>query len=117
MKRALKVTPEFEVEVLDIEDNFLEIVQGAVEGLIQPVDYNNRLTFWVNEEFYSLTDPKPNLVATTFYNILGSEHTIMGNAVFTGGTDNEGDVQALDDETYETLLEVIAEAKVEMGGM
>lgn len=114
MKKALKVTPDFQTEVLDIEDNFLEKMQGAVEGLIQPIDYNTALTMWVNEDFYSLKEPKANFVATTFYSILGVSQTLLGNAVFTGGTDEEGEVLGLDELVLSELLEVVAEAKSEV---
>ena len=86
-------------------------MQEAVGGLIQPIDYNETLTIWVNEEFYSLENPTANFIATTFYSNLGSNQVLLGNAVFTGGTDENGEVIGLDDETYEQLLEVVAEAK------
>ena len=110
-KVAIKVTPEFEVEILDIEENFLSTMQEAVQGLIQPVDYNDNLTIWVNEEFYSLAEPKVNFVASSFYSALGADTALLGNAVFTGGTDEAGEVLGLTPEMHEAILEVVAEAK------
>jgi len=114
MKKALKVTPDFQTEVLDIEQDFLTVMQGAVEGLIQPIGYSETLTMWVNEEFYSLKDPRPNFIATTFYSILGVDQTLLGNVVFTSGTDGDGEVLGLDEVTLSELLSVVAEAKSEV---
>jgi len=110
-KVAIKVTPGFGFEVLDIEENFLPTMQGAVEGLIQPIDYNDNLTIWVNEEFYSLSDPDVNFVATSFYHALGVERPILGNAVFTGGTDEDGEVLGLTPELHEAIVEIVLEAQ------
>lgn len=118
MEKAIVLNPDFSVRVMDIsqEDTFLSQMQEAVEGLIQPIDYNDELTLWVNEEFYSLKEPKRNLVASTFYQLLGGKGDLLGTAVFTGATDEDGKVLGLSDEAFKALMEVINEgAKEEYG--
>jgi hypothetical protein len=89
-KLALQVTPEGVVTELDISSNALNVLQTAVDGLIEAVDLTNELTLWVNEEGLLRNDLKLNLIAEAFYS-----SPIMGTVVFTGGTDYEGETLGL----------------------
>lgn len=98
MKLALKVTPEAKIEKLDITENSLKQLQGAVDGYIEAVDLSHNLTMWVNEEGLLRNDLVVNPVAYAFYS-----SPILGTIVFTGGVDENGDTLGLDDKTAELI--------------
>lgn len=104
MKKALQVTTENEFRVLDLGESTLKTLQEGVGGYIQPVDYGNELTMWVNEEG-KLTGLPLNPTGTLWWASIFPNHLdyIMGDVVFTGGTDDEGDTIGLTDEQIETL--------------
>ena len=70
------------VEAKEI-DSSLESMQSIVEGLIQPVDLQEDMTLWVNEE--GLYRDDYNLLASGMANT-----SINGPAFLTGGIDEEG---------------------------
>lgn len=91
-KAALKVNTDFTTEVLDLNTNEYNQLRDAVGGLIQPVDLKPDLTVWLNEEGKLIGLPI-NLVATHMWDRsfgVGSD-ALVGNCVFTGGTDSEGE--------------------------
>jgi hypothetical protein len=100
-KLALKVTPKGEVTELDLNaGNELSILQEAVDGLIQPVDFAG-FTMWVNEEGLLRNDLEHNFALMAFY-----QTPIMGNAVFTGGVDDEGNTLPLSERSAELVKSV-----------
>jgi hypothetical protein len=91
MKTALRINTDFTTEILDLEDDSLKKLQDAVGGLIQAVDLHDDLTLWCNEEG-KLIGLTPNVIGTHLYEKnFAVQDTIMGDIVFTGGTDDEGD--------------------------
>jgi hypothetical protein len=91
MKAALRINTDFTTEILDLEDDSLKKLQDAVGGLIQAVDLHDDLTLWCNEEG-KLIGLTPNIIGTHLYEKnFGMIDVIMGDVVFTGGTDDEGD--------------------------
>lgn len=100
MKLALKITPDAKIEKLDITDNktSLGVLQEAVDGYIEAVDLAHNLTMWVNEEGLLRNDLEVNPVAFGFY-----PNPIMGNIVFTGGTDSNGNTLGLDEEAEKLI--------------
>jgi hypothetical protein len=119
MKTALRINTDFTTEVLDLETESYEQLRDAVGGLIQCVDLRDDLTIWVNEEGKLINGMQPNVIATHMWSkSFGPTDVIMGNAVFTGGTDEEGDNVALSP-VWLAQLEEIAErlrSAVEGGG-
>jgi len=106
-KLALQVSPAGEVVELDMTIDGLTVLQGAVDGLIQPIDFHG-MTMWVNEEGLLRNDLKENVIAQLFY-----AGAIMGTVVFTGGTDNVGNTLPLDHENaarIKNLSEIFAKA-------
>lgn len=102
-KLALMITPEGKVSKLDLNSsNELKQLQKAVGGYIEAVDLMPDLTMWVNEEGLLMENLQINLVAYGFYT-----NPIMGNIVFTGGTDENGDTTALS-EDYELAIRRVA---------
>jgi len=91
MKTALRINTDFTTEILDLEDDSLKKLQGAVGGWVQAVDLQDNLTLWCNEEG-KLIGLTPNVIGThMFEKSFGMTDVIMGDVVFTGGTDDEGD--------------------------
>ena len=89
MKTALRVNVDFTTEVLDLEAESYEQLSGAVGGLIQPVDLRPNLTIYVNEEGKLMSLPV-NVIGTHLgEKSFGMTDVIVGNCVFTGGTDPE----------------------------
>lgn len=95
MKTALRINTDFTTEILDLEADSLMQLQEAVGGLVQAVDLHDDLTLWCNEEG-KLIGLTPNIIGTHLYEKnFAVTDTIMGDIVFTGGTDDEGDNLAL----------------------
>jgi hypothetical protein len=91
MKTALRINIDFTTEILDLEDDSLKKLQGAVGGWVQAVDLQDNLTLWCNEEG-KLIGLTPNVIGTHLWEkSFGMTDVIMGDVVFTGGTDDEGD--------------------------
>lgn len=91
MKTALRINTDFTTEILDLEDDSLKKLQGAVGGWVQAVDLRDDLTLWCNEEGKLIGLPN-NVIGTHLWEkSFGMTDVIMGDIVFTGGTDDEGD--------------------------
>jgi hypothetical protein len=89
MKTALRVNTDLTTEVLDLEAESYEQLSGAVGGYIQPVDLREDLTIWVHEEGKLIGLPV-NLIGTHMWErSYGKTDVMVGNVVFTGGTDYE----------------------------
>jgi hypothetical protein len=96
MKTALRINTDFTTEILDLEADSLMQLQEAVGGLVQAVDLHDDLTLWCNEEGKLINGMLANVIGTHLYEKnFGMTDIIMGDIVFTGGTDDEGDNLAL----------------------
>jgi hypothetical protein len=113
-KTAVIVRADLSTEILDITENELSQLQQAVDGLIQPVDIGP-VTMWVNEEGLMRNDLKANWIASGFMKEIGSGTPIMGDAVFTGGTDEDGNTLGMPEDAMSELLRVTAKAKEVLG--
>lgn len=90
-KLALMITPKGKVSKLDLNSsNELKQLQEAVDGYIEAVVLGPDLVMWVNEEGLLRDNLEVNPIASGFY-----PTPIMGNIVFTGGTDDEGETIGL----------------------
>lgn len=95
MKEALRVNTDFTTEVLDLSSNEYEQLRDTVGGLIQAVDLRQGLTIWVNEEG-KLIDLPVNVIGTHLWEkSFGMTDVIVGNCVFTGNADDEGETLEL----------------------
>ena len=109
MKTALRINTDFTTEILDLEVDSLEQLQGAVGGLVQAADLYDNLTLWCNEEGKLINGMQPNVIGTHMWEkSFGATDVIMGDVVFTGGTDDEGDNLALP-YPWQLQLEELAE--------
>lgn len=95
MKTALRINTDFTTEILDLDTDTLKKLQDAVGGWVQAVDLRDDLTVWCNEEG-KLIGLTPNVIGTHMWErSFGMTDAIMGNVVFTGGTDANGENLAL----------------------
>ena len=89
MKTALIVNTDCTTEVIDLEAEEYEQLSKAVGGMIQPVDLKTDLSIVVNEEG-KLKRMPVNIVGTHLWErSYGQTDVMVGNVVFTGGTDYE----------------------------
>jgi hypothetical protein len=95
MIAALRINTDFTTEILDLEEDTLGKLQGAVGGWVQAVDLHDDLTLWCNEEG-KLTGLPTNVIGTHLWEkSFGMTDIIMGDIVFTGGTGDQGENLAL----------------------
>jgi hypothetical protein len=96
-RKALVINTDGTVAVIDPT---LDALQAAVGGWVQAVDLTDTLTLWVNEEGKMVGLPY-NPYAQALWNDTYGRGTdyLVGNAVITGGTDEDGETLGLDDES------------------
>ena len=78
-----------------IEDTELETLQDAVGGLIQAVDLTTSLTMWCNEEGKLIGLPVNPVATAMWTRYFGETDVIVGNVVFTGGCDEDGNTTSI----------------------
>jgi hypothetical protein len=107
MKRALRVTTDFQVEVLDLSTDSYRQLSDSVGGLVEHVGLNSQVSLWCNEEGKLQAEPLLNPVATFFFHQeYGPSDLICGDVVFTGGDDGNGDNESLSVENAEMIKDV-----------
>lgn len=106
MKSAIIIKTTGETEIVDIANDELATLQKAVGGYIEAVALNDNLTMWLNEEGKVEGLPH-NPLAQHFFDLrfgTGVDY-IVGNAVFTGGADENGETMGLENDTISRLVE------------
>ena len=100
MTKAIRVTTNGNLEEWDISENTLSKMQEAVGGYVQAIDLSPTLTMWCNEEG-KLQNLARNFTAQVLWDARFGSGTdlIVGDVVFTGGTDDEGATLGLDERT------------------
>ena len=78
-----------------IENTELETLQDAVGGLIQAVDLTPSLTMWCNEEGKLIGLPVNPVATAMWTRYFGETDVIVGNVIFTGGCDEDGNTTSL----------------------
>lgn len=97
-KLAVRVTVDGQVQVLDLNtvDSELETLQSAVGGWIQAVNVVGGMSMYLNEEGKILGLPKNRIATSYFDDTFGEgEDIVVGDVVFTGLPDREGDTTSL----------------------
>lgn len=90
-----------------LEEISLKTLQGAVGGWVQALTFQD-FTMWVNEEGKLIDGMEPNVLATSmFIDEFNYQDVILGNVVFTGGADEEGETLPLDEKVM-VLIEQLA---------
>ena len=110
MKLALKLSTDNTLTDLDLDApaGSLAVLQSGVGGWIEPVDLSEEVTMYCNEEG-KLGDYLPNPIATIIFNttFAPTRDIIMGDVVFTGGVDDEGDTLGLPAEAEAAIRDVV----------
>jgi hypothetical protein len=108
VKRAVVVNTDGTTETIDLSaSSELSALQGAVGGWVQVIEINNNLAMWLNEEG-KLESLPHNRVAQWYWDMAFGADTdyIVGNVVFTGGLDREGETLGLTEEQVASLTNV-----------
>ena len=73
----------------------LSLLQSAVEGYVQPISLAPSLDMWVNEN-YIAEGLSLNVLGSIFHHEnFNQDAPILGNIIFTGGTDDKGETLGL----------------------
>jgi hypothetical protein len=105
MTLAIRITTDGTIEELDLSgENSLQTLQTAVGGWVQAIDLDDELTMWLNEEGKLVGLPH-NPYAQFAWDKRFGAHTdyMVGDAVFTGGTGDEGETLGLDQDTADQI--------------
>jgi hypothetical protein len=109
MRKALVVSTAGIITEVDLDNDSLKTLQTAVGGWIQAVDLNPTITVWMNEEG-KFNGMELNPYATLIWGAAFGHGTdvIMGTAVFTGGTDENGETLAIGEIEEKAVREMVS---------
>jgi len=116
MKTALRVNVDCTTEVLDLDGGEYEQLSGAVGGLIQPVDLRPGLTIWVNEEGKLINLPVNVIGSHLWEKSFGMTDVIVGNCVFTGNANEDGETEPLTNVWVEQISGLAAKLRAALEG-
>lgn len=107
MRQALKLNVHGETQVVDLDapEGSYEVIRSAVDGWIEAVDLSDEMTMWVNEEGKLIGLIRNDMATKMFREVFGNVDVIMGDVIFTGGSDDEGETLGLTDEQLEKLAQ------------
>lgn len=110
MKKAFKLSVHGETQVVDLDapEGSLKVLQSAVDGYVQAIDLSANLTMWCNEEGKLIGLNRNEKATEQFREVFGAVDVIMGDVIFTGGVDDEGDTMGL---TQDQILRLLQAAK------
>ena len=110
MRKAVVIGFDESIEVVDLDapQGSLKVLQDAVDGWVQVVDLAPTLSIWVNEEGKMNGLPYNGIATAIYQDRFGMVDIIVGNAVLTGGTDDEGDTIGLTDEQVSRIEKLFA---------
>jgi hypothetical protein len=110
-KAALRVNVDMTTEILDLSNNEHRQLAGAVDGWVQAIDLNPNLVLWCNEEG-KLNGMRPNAVATVVWEeYFGHTDVIVGDVVFTGSLDQDGEIRPLAEAQVAKLQRIAAKVR------
>jgi len=105
VKKAVVIKTNGTTETIEMgPSNELSVLQESVGGWIQAIQLSDTLVMWLNEEGKMESLPH-NAIAQWYWDMAFGPETdyIVGNVVFTGGVDNEGETIGLTEEQVATL--------------
>lgn len=111
--KYLAVTTEGVISVITAtNEDSLSKLQEAVGGWVQAIDLSDTLSIWCNEEGKLINLPH-NPYAQVIWDEVFGAHTdyIVGDVVFTGGTDDEGYTLGISDEQEQRVRQAVAKAQ------
>lgn len=104
-------------EVIEKEfDNIgtYQFLSESVGGLIQCVSLTDKVDMWLNEEGKMINLPDNPIATVAWASVFGETDIIVGDVVFTGGVDSEGETIGLSETQFDKLLNVLNLAREEM---
>ena len=106
MAKAVIIKTDSTKELVEFtNETSYKTLSSAVGGYIQSIDFDDTITLWCNENG-KLDDLPQNPVATAFWvEKFGLTDYVVGDVIFTGGTDDEGQTLGLSDEQVLRLLD------------
>jgi len=109
MRNALVIPFAGEAEVVDLDapEGSLKVLQNAVGGWVQAIDLNEKVTMWLNEEGKMIGLPLNAIATEMWTRVFGPTDIMVGNAVITGGVDEEGETLGLTDEQVQTFRAIV----------
>ncbi len=114
MRKAIQVNTDLTTIDLDLDapEGSLQTLQTAVGGYIEGVRLSDSMELWLNEEgLYMCPDLNP--FATLLYRqTFKMDNPIMGNVVFTGGSDYDGNLEGLTEQQATLIRDAVAFARI-----
>lgn len=109
----LRVTTEGAISVITAtNEDSLSKLQDAVGGWVQAIDLSDTLSMWCNEEGKLINLPHNPYAQVIWDEVFGAQTDyIVGDVVFTGGTDDEGYTLGISDEQVERVRKAVAQAQ------
>jgi hypothetical protein len=106
MKAIIAKTSGEVVEVEYERADEYNLLSGTVGGYIESVGVARNVTMWVNENGIGEELPLNYLGSLAYFIAFNAKTPIVGDVIFTGGFDDEGETLELDDEGLEWLTKV-----------
>jgi hypothetical protein len=91
------------VQVVPFVDNQLKTLQTAVGGYVEAINLTPDLIMWVNEEGKMNKLPFNQAATSIFMKHRGGADFIVGQVIFTGGNDSNGDTNGIDEVQIQQL--------------
>jgi hypothetical protein len=102
MMKAIIANTSGDITEVEFEtDNEYKLLSGTVGGYIEAVRLTPGLTMWVNENGIAEELPLNYLGSLAYYVAFQSKTPILGNVIFTGGCDDEGETLDIDELGHE----------------
>jgi hypothetical protein len=97
---------DVQIKAIDIAENNkeLENLQREVGGWVQMVELSPTITMWCNEEGKLIGLPLNYAATRIWTKVFGYTDAIMGQVVFTGGSDDDGETLPLSKEDEQVIL-------------
>lgn len=104
---AMHVTPKGEYHEIRFDprsESCLDILQAAVGGLVAAEDVSETMSMWFNDEGIRKNLPINRVATRIWEQAFGAgADIILGDVVFTGGTDSDGEILGLDEANAQML--------------
>ena len=101
------------VQVVPFVDNQLKTLQTAVGGYVEAITLAPDLIMWVNEDGKGTRLPFNQAATSIFVKHRGGTDFIVGQVIFTGGNDSNGDTTGITEIQIQQLKTYAAMSKVD----
>lgn len=111
MRKVLQITTDSETNVLDLDapEGSLAVLQGAVGGNIECVDFR-AFDMYVNEDGKFDGSEFNRFATRLFREAFGPVDLVMGNVVIVGPVNRNGDSTGLSDDAIALLIATVRAA-------